>query len=89
MWTPYLRSFCHCTATVLLGSSKGMTVSKASTSASVSTAGSKRKAPKPMPKVRRITKERVISLVKDVDIEEHRSDIVLQVEAELFLGNTD
>ena len=69
-----------------------MTVSKASTSASVSTAGSKRKAPKLMrkkPKVRRITKERVISLVKDVDIEEHRSDIVLQVEAELFQGNID
>ena len=32
--------------------------------------------------------QRVTSLVKDVDIEELRSDIVLQVEAELFQGNT-
>ena len=31
--------------------------------------------------------QHVISFVKDVDIEELRSDIVLQVEAELFLGN--
>ena len=30
----------------------------------------------------------VISLVKDFDIEELRSDIVLQVKAELFLGKT-
>ena len=34
-----LRSFCAVTATVLLGSSKGMATSKSSTSASVSTAG--------------------------------------------------
>ena len=30
--------------------------------------------------------QHVISLVKDADIEEFSSDIVLQVEAELFLG---
>ena len=79
------------TATVLLGSSKGMAASKASTSASVSTAGNKRKAPlKPMRKklkVRQVTKDnvqRVIWLVKNVDFEELQSDIVLQVKAELF-----
>ena len=43
------------------------------------------------PKVRRVVKGDVqceISLVKDIDIEELRSDIVLQVEAELFQGKT-
>ena len=59
-------------STVLLGSSKGMTAFKTSTS-SVSTARNKCKAPsKPMPKVRRVTRDYVqcvISLVKDVDIE--------------------
>ena len=70
-----------------------MAASKASTSALVSTARNKRKAPmRKKPKVRRDTKDdvqREISLVKDVDIEELRSDIVLQVEAEgktMFVG---
>ena len=74
-------SFCHCTVTVLLGSSKGMAASKASTFGSVSTAGNKRKAMGTNAK----KAESETGNEEDVDIEDLRSNVVLQVEAELFL----
>ena len=79
-WTP------SATATVLLGSSKGMAAAKVSSSAECPTQSTNETDAKKA-KMRQVMKDNVqcvILLVKDTDIEELRSNIVLQVKAELF-----